>query len=65
MPIAIIQNGTREDEKLGVGTISTIEQIVVQCQLSNPAIIVVGEVVNHRSAVLNYAETLQVHQEVL
>ncbi|MEQ8217261.1 MAG: uroporphyrinogen-III C-methyltransferase [Arenibacter sp.] len=65
MPIAIIQNGTREDEKLGIGTISTIEQIVVQCQLSNPAIIVVGEVVNHRSAVLNYAETLQVHQEVL
>ena len=65
MPIAIIQNGTREDEKLGIGTISTIEQIVVQCQLSNPAIIVVGEVVNHRSALLNYAVTLQVHQEVL
>ncbi|RAJ10146.1 uroporphyrinogen-III C-methyltransferase [Arenibacter echinorum] len=65
MPIAIIQNGTRQDEKLGIGTIGTIEQIVVQCQLSNPAIIVVGEVVNHRSAVLNYAEILQVHQEVL
>jgi uroporphyrin-III C-methyltransferase len=65
MPIAIIQNGTREDEKLGIGTISSIEQIVVQCQLSNPAIIVVGEVVNHRSALLNYAVTLQVHQEVL
>lgn len=65
MPIAIIQNGTREDEKLGIGTISSIEQIVVQCQLSNPAIIVVGEVVDHRSALLNYAVTLQVHQEVL
>ncbi len=65
MPIAIIQNGTRQDEKLGIGTIGTIEQIVVEHQLSNPAIIVVGEVVKHRSAVLNYAQTLKVHQEVL
>ncbi|MEG3658073.1 uroporphyrinogen-III C-methyltransferase [Arenibacter palladensis] len=65
MPIAVIQNGTRQDEKLGIGTIGTIEQIVVEHQLSNPAIIVVGEVVKHRSAVLNYAQTLKVHQEVL
>ena len=65
MPIAIIQNGTREDEKLGIGTIDTIEQIVVERQLSNPAIIVVGEVVKHRSAVLNYAQTLEVHPQVL
>ena len=65
MPIAIIQNGTREDEKLGIGTIDTIEQIVVGRQLSNPAIIVVGEVVKHRSAVLNYAQTLEVHPQVL
>lgn len=65
MPIAIIQNGTREDEKLGIGTIATIEQIVVERQLSNPAIIVVGEVVKHRSAVLHYAQTLEVHPQVL
>lgn len=65
MPIAIIQNGTREDEKLGIGTIDTIEQIVVERQLSNPAIIVVGEVVKHRSAVLHYAQTLEVHPQVL
>lgn len=65
MPIAIIQNGTRDDEKLGIGTIDTIEQIVVERQLSNPAIIVVGEVVKHRSAVLNYAQTLEVHPQVL
>lgn len=65
MPIAIIQNGTREDEKLGIGTIDTIEQIVVERQLSNPAIIVVGEVVKHRSAVLNFAQTLEVHPQVL
>lgn len=65
MPIAIIQNGTRQDEKLGIGTIGTIEQIVLGQKLSNPAIIVVGEVVKHRSAVLNYAQTLQISQGVL
>lgn len=65
MPIAIIQNGTRKDEKVGIGTIGTIEQIVEENQLSNPAIIVVGEVVAHRSAVLNYAQTLQMRPEVL
>ena len=65
IPIAIIQNGTRQDEKLGIGTIGTIEQIVLGQKLSNPAIIVVGEVVKHRSAVLNYAQTLKISQGVL
>ena len=49
-PIAIIQNGTRENENIGIGTIATIEQIAQEQALSNPAIIVIGEVVNHRAA---------------
>lgn len=65
VPIAIIQNGTCKDEKVGIGTIGTIEQIVEDYQLSNPAIIVVGEVVAHRSAVLNYARAFQVPVEEL
>lgn len=47
-PVAVIQNGTREDEKVGIGTISTIETIVKQKQLSSPAIIIIGEVVKQR-----------------
>lgn len=47
-PVAIIQNGTTEDEKFGVGTVATICDVVQQQQLSNPAIIVIGEVVNQR-----------------
>ncbi len=46
--IAVIQNGTRPNEKVGIGTISTIESIVEEKQLSNPAIIIIGEVVNQR-----------------
>lgn len=49
LPVAIIQNGTTPQEKIGVGTVSTIETIVDEQQLSNPAIIILGEVVRHRS----------------
>jgi len=47
-PVAIIQNGTMENEKFGVGTIETICQIVEDKKLSSPAIIVIGEVVKKR-----------------
>ncbi len=52
-PIAIIQNGTRANEKVGVGTISSIEKEVEKQELANPAIIIIGEVVRHRQAVLD------------
>ncbi|MFS4494913.1 uroporphyrinogen-III C-methyltransferase [Maribacter sp. 2308TA10-17] len=51
-PIAIIQNGTRADEKVGVGTIASIEKEVSRQELVNPAIIIIGEVVRHRKQVL-------------
>lgn len=48
-PIAIIQNGTLSNEKVGIGTIDTIQKIVEEKQLNNPAIIVIGEVVRERN----------------
>lgn len=51
-PIAILQNGTRADEKLGIGTIGSIEKEVERQQLANPAIIIIGEVVRHREQLL-------------
>ncbi|MBT7705320.1 MAG: uroporphyrinogen-III C-methyltransferase [Polaribacter sp.] len=52
LPVAIIQEGTTSNEKIGIGTIDTIENIVVEKELSNPAIIVLGEVVKHRQRIL-------------
>ena len=52
MPIAIIQNGTRENEKVGVATIETIVEVVEKQKLSNPAIIIIGEVVRHRESLI-------------
>ena len=46
--VAIIQNGTTKHEKFGVGTVETICDVVKEKQLSNPAIIVIGEIVNQR-----------------
>ena len=52
-PVAIIQNGTRDNEKIGIGTVASIEHKAKEQQLSNPAIIVIGEVVDHRQKVLD------------
>ncbi|WP_411030220.1 uroporphyrinogen-III C-methyltransferase [Spongiimicrobium sp. 3-5] len=52
-PVAIIQNGTRNDEKIGVGTIANISAVVAKEQLANPAIVIIGEVVKHRATLLN------------
>ncbi len=57
-PIAIIQNGTLANEKIAVGTIGSIADEVKKKQLSNPAIIIIGEVVRHRQAVSDLSKTI-------
>ena len=44
-PIAIIQNGSTSDEKIGLGTVRDIIEVTENEGLSNPAIIVIGDVV--------------------
>lgn len=48
-PVAIIQNGSREDEKIGLGTVATIQKVVEEKELSAPAVIVIGGVVSLHS----------------
>ena len=43
--IAIIQNGTRHNEKAVIGTLKCVEQKTLENEMSNPAIIIIGEVV--------------------
>jgi len=57
IPVAIIQEGTTGNEKVGIGTVSTMVGLTREQQLSNPAIIIIGEVVRHR------ARLLQLQQE--
>src|SRR5207237_301399 len=45
-PVAIIQNGTTDKEKMVIGTVKDIYFRAQYAEISNPAIIMVGEVVN-------------------
>ena len=47
LPVAIIQNGTKNNQKKVFGTISTIQELVKEHQLASPSIIVIGEVVRN------------------
>jgi len=58
VPTAIIQNGTTANEKIGLGTINTIEEVVAQKQLSSPAIIIIGEVVKESHKLQSFYENI-------
>ncbi|WBU88163.1 uroporphyrinogen-III C-methyltransferase [Cellulophaga omnivescoria] len=64
-PVAIIQNGTTVNEKVGVGTISTIEKVVQENELSNPAIIVIGDVVRHRAQLHKVQQQIKTKEVVV
>jgi uroporphyrin-III C-methyltransferase len=46
LPVAIIQNGTMPDERFAIGVINTIEEQILEKEISAPAVIVIGEVVS-------------------
>jgi len=56
LPVAIIQNGTTKNEKVGVGTVNSILEIVKEKKLSSPAIIVLGEVVRESNKLKGFYE---------
>ncbi|GGE71163.1 uroporphyrinogen-III C-methyltransferase [Priestia taiwanensis] len=47
-PVALIQWGTLDDQRTVTGTLATIVQVVAENEVTNPSMIVVGEVVNLR-----------------
>jgi uroporphyrin-III C-methyltransferase len=46
LPVAVIQSGSTENEKVAVGVVDTIVELVEEKQISSPALIVIGEVVS-------------------
>jgi uroporphyrin-III C-methyltransferase len=64
LPVAIIQNGTTEQEKIGIGTIDTIAAVVAEEALTSPAIIVIGEVVKESQKLRYFYEELTIDNEV-
>ncbi|MBF7092443.1 uroporphyrinogen-III C-methyltransferase [Flavobacterium sp. ALJ2] len=54
LPIAIIQNGTKDNQKKVIGTISSIVQLVKEKEITSPAIIVIGEAVRNTLKLNSY-----------
>src|SRR5476651_2169706 len=46
VPVAVIQSGTTANEKIAVGIIDTIVEVVEDTKISSPAMIIIGEVVS-------------------
>lgn len=53
-PVAIIQNGSTPEEKLGFGQVHNIAEVADEKGLAAPAVIVIGEVVRLASEASNY-----------
>ncbi|MDO3693540.1 uroporphyrinogen-III C-methyltransferase [Wenyingzhuangia sp. chi5] len=54
IPVAIIENGTKDVERLAIGNISTILEIINQKGLTNPSMIVIGETVKQSEVLYQY-----------
>ncbi len=56
MPAAIIDNGTRPNQRVGVGTIANLHQIAEREKLQGPSMIIIGEVVKLREKLRWFSE---------
>ena len=45
-PVAIIENGTRSDQRVVTGSLDQLAQLIAHYQLGSPALLVIGEVVS-------------------
>lgn len=64
-PVAIVQNGTKPAENVGIGTIETIESVVAEKNLSSPAVIVIGDVVDSIQKEENTTKNTWLHKELI
>ncbi len=56
MPAAIIDNGTRTNQRVAVGTISDLHEIAVKNEMTGPSMIVIGDVVRLREKLRWFSE---------
>jgi len=46
LPVAVIQSGSTKDEKVAIGIVDTIVEVVEERKITSPALIVFGDVVS-------------------
>ena len=62
-PVAIIEKGTRPDQRVVIGTLATLDELVQSHNIGSPALIIVGEVVNLYSELNGQDVNNQTNQE--
>ncbi|WP_339256585.1 uroporphyrinogen-III C-methyltransferase [Paenibacillus sp. FSL P2-0136] len=58
-PVALIENGTTVRERIVTGTLGNIDKVAAAMKISNPAMIIIGEVVQVRAELLNLEEAVR------
>lgn len=61
-PVAMIERGTTENQRTVVGTLATIHDIAEQNQIENPAMLLVGDVVQLREKIKWYEKMVEEDQ---
>jgi uroporphyrin-III C-methyltransferase len=56
IPICIIQNASTSKEKMAIGKVSELMKVAYENNLTNPAIIIIGEVVDYQALSLSNIE---------
>ncbi|WP_242009151.1 uroporphyrinogen-III C-methyltransferase [Robertkochia solimangrovi] len=51
--VAVIQNGTKKEERFAIGNVENIEYLVKENNISNPAVIIIGDVVKQRERLIS------------
>jgi len=62
-PVALIENGTTDNERRVVGTLATIERLALRAQLEGPTLCMVGEVVGLAMAQSRESKSREFHFE--
>ena len=57
-PLAIIQNGTMVSQQIFISTLENVEKELEGITLKTPAIIIIGEVVNHHQRLQKYVTSI-------
>lgn len=63
LPVAVIQSGSTENEKVAIGTIDTIVEQVEEKKIFSPALIIIGEVVSLHSSFQSIKERYDIVTE--
>lgn len=57
-PLAIVQNGTMVNQEIFISTLKNVEEALEGTNLKTPAVIIIGEVVNHHQRLQKYMNSI-------